>query len=420
MQRVGHPADGMCMRRAMQLEAIGATYATADRSEPADPIRVMIADDEDAIRAAILSVLDADPTIIVVGEASDAQTAIELAAKRQPAVALLDVRMPRGGGPRAASEIAKRSPETRVIALSAMEDAASILEMLDAGADAYVGKADDTDKIVATIHRLVEELPADPGVTRERRLEEVLHGSGWLDRRRERSESVRAVIEAGGPRIVYQPLFDLTDGGCIGAEALSRFDASPTRSPERWFEEADRAGLRIEMELAAVRSATAGLDLLPPETFLSVNVSPVTCCSPDLPAVLADVDPGRIVLEITEHTQVTDYAQLSRCLQPLRTRGVRVAVDDTGAGFSSLSHVLALAPELIKLDIAMCRDIEKDGARQALVHALANFADHIGAGVVAEGIESSEQLLALRDAGVRYGQGFYLGRAVPLEATGGS
>ena len=402
----------------MQLEAIGATYATADHT--ADPIRVMIADDEDAIRAAILSVLDADPTIIVVGEASDAQTAIELAAKRQPAVALLDVRMPRGGGPRAASEIAKRSPETRVIALSAMEDAASILEMLDAGADAYVGKADDTDKIVSTIHRLAEEPPASVEATRDRRLDEVLHGSGWLDRRRERVEHVRAVIDAGGPRIVFQPLFDLTDGEYIGAEALARFDASPTRSPERWFEEADKAGLRIEMELSALRSAFADLDRLPPATFLSVNVSPVTCCSPDLPDVLAGADPSRVVLELTEHTQVTDYSQLSRCLKPMRARGVRIAVDDTGAGFSSLSHVLALAPELIKLDIAMCRDVERDGARQALIHALVDFASHIGAGVVAEGIESSEQLLALRDVGVRYGQGFFLGRAEPLEAMGGS
>jgi EAL domain-containing protein (putative c-di-GMP-specific phosphodiesterase class I)/CheY-like chemotaxis protein len=403
----------------MQLEAIGATAVSVDRADPTDPIRVMIADDEDAIRAALLSVLDADPTIVVVGEASDAQTAIELAAKRQPTVALLDVRMPRGGGPRAASEIAKRSPETRVIALSALEDAASILEMLDAGADAYVGKADDTEKIVSTIHRLAEEAPS-PGATRDRRLDEVLHGSGWLDRRRERAEQVRAIIDAGGPRVVYQPLFDLADGARIGAEALARFDTPPTRSPERWFEEADKAGLRIELELTAVRSALDALDRLPGRSFLSVNVSPVTCCSPDLPDVLGDVDPARVVLEITEHTQVTDYSQLSRCLQPIRTRGVRIAVDDTGAGFSSLSHVLALAPELIKLDIDMCRDIEHDSVRQALVHALADFAGHIGADLVGEGIESAEQMLALRDAGVRYGQGFYLGRAEPLDATGGS
>jgi EAL domain-containing protein (putative c-di-GMP-specific phosphodiesterase class I)/CheY-like chemotaxis protein len=420
MYRAGHRTDCMCMRQAIRPEAIGTTDATTGHAQTPDPIRVMIADDEDAIRAALVSVLEDDPTIIVVGEANDAQTAIELAAKRQPAVALLDVRMPRGGGPRAALEIAKRSPETRVIALSALEDAASILEMLDAGAAAYVGKADDTDTIVSTIHRLAEEPPAAAGVTLERRLDDVLREDGWLDRRRERAALMRSIIDAGGPRIVYQPLFDLSDGDYIGAEALARFDAKPTRPCERWFEEADKAGLLIEMELSALRSAFANLDRLPLSTFLSVNVSPATCFSPELPEVLADRDPARVVLELTEHAPVTDYGQLSRSLEPMRARGVRIAVDDTGAGFSSLSHVLALAPELIKLDIKMCRDVEHDGARRALIHAIVDLAGQIGAGVVAEGIESSAQLIALRDAGVRYGQGFFLGRPERLDTMGGS
>jgi EAL domain-containing protein (putative c-di-GMP-specific phosphodiesterase class I)/DNA-binding NarL/FixJ family response regulator len=429
MQVVAHPSDRICMRRAMQLAAMGTTYAEAEErpdaveSGEADPIRVMIADDEDAIRAAISSLLDDDPGIVVIGEASDAQTAIELAAKRHPAVALLDVRMPRGGGPRAASEICKRSPETRVIALSALEDAASILEMLDAGASAYVGKGEDADKIVSTIHRLASEPAATQEATRERTLDDALGGADWRERRRHRAEDVQRVIDGGGPRIVFQPVFDLGAGTCVGAEALARFDATPTRSPERWFEEADKAGLRIEMELSAVRGALEGLERLPTDMFLSVNLSPITCCSPDLPVTMAAGEAERIVLEITEHTPVADYRQLSRCLQPMRASGVRVAVDDTGSGFSSLSHVLSLGPEMIKLDIAMCRGIETDGARQALVHALAEFADQIGADVVAEGIESSEQLIALRDAGVRFGQGFFLGRAEPLattfETTGG-
>ena len=419
MQRIGHPPDLICMRRAMQMETF---HETLPDPEPpvGGPIRVMIADDEDAIRATLTSLLSTDPGIVVIGEASDAQGAIELAATRHPEVALLDVRMPRGGGPRAASEIARRSPDTRVIALSAMEDAGSILEMLDAGAAAYVAKGDDTDKIVATIHRLAGETEASTTLTRTRALEEALGGPGWLDRRRQRTEQIESIIRAGGPRIVYQPLFDLTDGVCVGAEALSRFDALPTRSPERWYEEADKAGLRAEMELAALRAAFADLDQLPPDAFLSVNVSPATCCSPELPATIERSAPERIVLELTEHTAVPDYQQLSRCLAPLRAAGVRIAVDDTGAGFSSLSHVLALSPELIKLDIAMCRGIETDDARAALVRALADFASHIEADIVAEGIESSEQLIALRDAGVRLGQGFFLGRALPLQGTGGS
>jgi EAL domain-containing protein (putative c-di-GMP-specific phosphodiesterase class I)/DNA-binding NarL/FixJ family response regulator len=403
----------------MQLEAIGARYHEAAPPDTVEPIRVMVADDEDAIRAALSSLLAADPRIVVIGEASDAQAAIEIATERRPNIALLDVRMPRGGGPRAAQEITTRSPDTRVIALSALEDAGSILEMLDAGASAYVGKDEDAAQIVSTIHRLMAEPPASLETSRERAFDELLGGRGWLDRKRQRAEQITRIIRAGGPRIVYQPLFTLGEGRCVGAEALSRFDALPTRSPQRWFEEAERCGLLVDLELAAVEAALDGLDGLPAGAFLSVNVSPVTCCAGELAETIARVDPERIVLEITEHAQVADYAQLDRCLAALRSRGVRVAVDDTGAGFASLSHVLAVAPELIKLDIQMCRDIEHDEARRALVHALADFAAHIGADVVAEGIESSDQLLALREAGVRLGQGFFLGPPRPLAASGG-
>jgi EAL domain-containing protein (putative c-di-GMP-specific phosphodiesterase class I)/DNA-binding NarL/FixJ family response regulator len=399
----------------MQSGAIATTERGGDPAPEDNPISVMIADDEDAIRATLRSLLSVDPGIVVVGEASDAQAAIEIATSRHPEIALLDVRMPRGGGPWAASEITRRSPDTRVIALSALEDAGTILEMLDAGAMAYVSKGDDTETIVAAIHRLAEEAETEA----ERVMRPTLERD-WLDRRRRRTEQIRAIIQAGGPQVVYQPIFDLPAGEYVGAEALSRFDDAPTRSAERWFEEADKAGLRVEMELCAIRSALEDLDRLPPETFLGINVSPLTCCTPELADAIGRSTPARIVLEITEHTPVDDYEQLSGCLRPLRDRGVRVAIDDTGAGFSSLSHVLALGPELIKLDIDMCRGIHTDPARLALVAALADFASHIGADVVAEGIESSEQLFALREAGVRYGQGFLLGRAQPLETIGGS
>jgi EAL domain-containing protein (putative c-di-GMP-specific phosphodiesterase class I)/CheY-like chemotaxis protein len=386
-----------------------------------NPIRVTIADDEDAIRTALTSLLSSDPGIVVVGEASDAQGAIELAASLHPAVALLDVRMPEGGGPRAASEITRHSPDTRVIALSALEDADSILEMMDAGADGYVSKADDIEKIAEAIHRWGDDPAALVDARRERApMQEMLRDTGWIERRRERSERIRAVMQAGGPRLIYQPLIDLTDGRCIGVEALSRFDALPHRAPDKWFAEADLEGLRVEMELIAVRSALDDLDRLDPDAFLSVNVSPVTCCAPELRGTIERSQPERVVLEITEHTPVTDYRELSACLAPLRTRGVRLAIDDTGAGFSSLSHVLGLAPELIKLDIDVCRNIEADETREALVRALADFASHIGADIVAEGIESPAQLFALRDAGVRYGQGFYFGRPQSLPGTGGS
>jgi len=385
-----------------------------------DPISVMIADDEDAIRQALTSYLSTDPAIAVVGEASDAQDAIELAASRHPTVALLDVRMPRGGGSRAASEIVRQSPDTRVIALSAMEDADSILTMLESGATGYVSKDDDMGRIIEAIHRAADDADGEADIPHvHASVRDMVRETRWAERRRDRSLRLRKVINEGGPRVVYQPVFDITDRRWVGVEALARFDAPPHRTPDRWFAEADVAGLRVEMELTSVRAALDDLDRLDADAFVSINVSPWTCCSSQLAEMLEHTPLDRVVLEITEHTPVTDYKRLSACLEPFRERGLRVAVDDTGAGFSSLRHVLGLSPELIKLDIGMSRDIESDDARQALVRALAGFASHIGAEIIAEGIESPEQLFALRDAGVRFGQGFLLGRPQPLPETGG-
>ena len=116
----------------------------------------------------------------------------------------------------------------------------------------------------------------------------------------------------------------------------------------------------------------------------------------------------RMVYAIIKH-KVKDYAELCRALRPLRERGVRLAVDDAGAGFASLNHILALNPDIIKLDVSLTGGIDHDSARQALASSLMAFAARIGATVVAEGIETLRELEALQILGIRYGQGFLLG-----------
>lgn len=148
--------------------------------------------------------------------------------------------------------------------------------------------------------------------------------------------------------------------------------------------------------------------------FLSLNVSPSTIVLPDFTAGLADQPLDRLVLEITEHTQVSDYGVLSEVLAPLRAAGLRIAVDDVGAGFASMRHVLVLAPELIKLDLSLVRGISHDVRRQSLAAALLTFAADLGASVVAEGVETAGELDCLRELGVHFGQGFHLGRPEPL------
>jgi len=125
------------------------------------------------------------------------------------------------------------------------------------------------------------------------------------------------------------------------------------------------------------------------------------------------VDAPRVVLEITEHEAVDDYDTLIRGLAGLREQGVRVAIDDAGAGFASLRHTLQIAPDIVKLDISLTRNIDTDHARQALASALVQFADEMEITIVAEGIETPEELAELVQLGVHYGQGFYLAKPSP-------
>src|SRR5207302_1055710 len=123
-----------------------------------------------------------------------------------------------------------------------------------------------------------------------------------------------------------------------------------------------------------------------------------------------------LVIEITEHAPVEDYDGLNEALRSFRERGGRLAVDDAGAGFSSLRHILRLVPDFIKLDGALTRGIDTDRTRRALGAALISFASEIGVPIIAEGIETQAEVDALRALEVTCGQGFFLGEPGPLAA----
>jgi EAL domain-containing protein (putative c-di-GMP-specific phosphodiesterase class I) len=225
---------------------------------------------------------------------------------------------------------------------------------------------------------------------------------------------VRAVLAAGGPAMLFQPVVDLQAGRPVGVEALARFTSDAFLGTEAWFAAADRVSMGVELELAAIRSSTAQLGALPDGVFLSVNASVRTACSIDLDAHLRSLPRDRVVLELTEHAQITDFTEVNGCLAPHRAAGLRLAIDDTGAGYASFHHLLQLQPDIIKLDIELTRDIDSDPARRSLAVALTAFAAEVGAEVIAEGIETEAELQVLRDLHVPWGQGYHLGRPGPL------
>jgi EAL domain-containing protein (putative c-di-GMP-specific phosphodiesterase class I) len=181
-----------------------------------------------------------------------------------------------------------------------------------------------------------------------------------------------------------------------------------------WTAEAEAVGMLLDLELALAKAAIDQLGALPSDTYLSLNLSPETAVSDRVQRLLEVADPSRIVVELTEHAPVADYDELRESLSGLRERGVRLAIDDAGAGFASLRHIVRLDPDMIKLDITLTRRIDKDPVRQALAVALVSFANQVGATVVAEGVETELQLEALRLTGIRFAQGFLLGSPGPL------
>jgi EAL domain-containing protein (putative c-di-GMP-specific phosphodiesterase class I) len=153
---------------------------------------------------------------------------------------------------------------------------------------------------------------------------------------------------------------------------------------------------------------------LPGDVYVAVNGSPDLVASGALPELLQSVDMSRVVLELTEHASVADYRELTDALAPLRAMGLRIAIDDAGAGYASMRHILSIEPDLVKLDISLTRGIDADCKRRALASALIAFARETDVEIIAEGVETSAELLTLRSLGVRRAQGYYLARPKPL------
>ncbi len=226
---------------------------------------------------------------------------------------------------------------------------------------------------------------------------------------------VRDVIEAGHLLIVHQPIFDVRTGRPVASEALSRVIAEPARPPDQWFADAWRVGLGAELESRAARLALADLPHLPHDCRLAINCSPQFLEHPLAGEIATWPSLDRIVLEITEHVDAEDFARTRDVLQPLRERGLRIAMDDAGNGYSSLRRLIDLAPDVIKLDVALVRGIDVDPVRRSLARAIVDFAHDVGADVVAEGVEVDAELDTLVGLGIFTIQGFLLARPGPVE-----
>lgn len=236
------------------------------------------------------------------------------------------------------------------------------------------------------------------------------------ERRSVLQSSISQLITGNRLTIIHQPIHTLENDAPSGVECLARFPDAAKRGPDKWFSEAGEVGLGVELEMLAVRCALETLPYVPQGFYMSVNASPETIISGALEQALSESTGNRLVIEVTEHQQVDDFAALAAALRRIGPKA-RIAIDDVGAGYAGLRHIVDLEPDILKLDMSLTRDIHSNSARRALASALVAFSREIGCTLVAEGIETAEERDTLRELGITYGQGYFYSKPLPVVAS---
>ncbi|WAT16738.1 EAL domain-containing protein [Aurantiacibacter sp. MUD11] len=260
--------------------------------------------------------------------------------------------------------------------------------------------------------RDLEILQSFAGLAGER-IEASLSEQIGLQQARER---VEAMLDGHAVTMFQQPIHELATGKPVGVECLARFPDLNKRGPDAWFDDAERVGLGNELEMTAVRCALETVGQVPDGIYAAINASPATILSGALRHTLEEAGADNLVIEITEHQEVSDFAALAREIKALKPF-CRIAIDDVGTGYAGLRHLVELQPDILKMDMVLTREIDSDPARRAITAAMVQFASEIGCKLVAEGIETEEERAVMQDLGVDYGQGYLFARPLPVIAA---
>lgn len=233
------------------------------------------------------------------------------------------------------------------------------------------------------------------------------------------------VILGQGLSSVYQPIVDLGTGDIFAYEALTRGPRNTMlESPATLFAIADEVDLTVELDRACFKGALRNAMALEPVHRLFVNLLPMSFYDPAFIEVevgnllsSAGLTPANIVFEITERLAIENFASFKRALGAYTAMGFGVAIDDVGTRHSNLETVMSLRPHFIKISDVLVRGIARSTVKREMLRSLRHIAETIDAVMVAEGIEHVEDVVALRDLGLRYGQGYYIARPAPPFAS---
>lgn len=412
----------------MRSGRVGSSVGHAPPEHALRQARILVVDDV-ASNVTLLRRLLMSAGAAEVAGLTDPREVAAFCRSWQPDLILLDLHMPHMDGVAVLAALQEVLPDDSFVPtlmLTADVTAEAKEQALLAGAKDFVTKPFDRSEVILRVGNLLEtralyvRLQQHHALLQAQLDERLADERRRSDQRRIQAERILEVMRGDVMSMVFQPICALDGGAVVGVEALARFDRFPHRPPNEWFAEADDVGLGGQLEQLAVDRAVAQFGMLDTECFMAVNVSAATAMSEGLKELLAVVPGHRVVLEITEHVHVDDYESLLAGLDDLRRQGVRIAVDDAGVGYAGLQQILQLKPDIIKLDLDMTRGVQGDPARRALAASMVSFAADLGAVLLAEGIETQQDLDALGELGVEWGQGFHLARPAPLTDMTGS
>ena len=235
---------------------------------------------------------------------------------------------------------------------------------------------------------------------------------------KQKIEEFQEILKEGAVYTVFQPIIDLVNGNVLAYEALSRIDReNSVLNIAEMFEIADDTGHVWALEKLCRKKALKAGAKKPKHAKLFLNVDGNVLQDPTFiegftskKATKQGLQPSDIVFEITERSDVENYQILQKIIQHYKKQGYEIALDDVGAGYSGLNRVVNTNPGYLKADMELVRDIDKNQAKQAMIKLLQNYCDTMGYRLIAEGIETKDELETVIQMGVRYGQGYFLGR----------
>lgn len=368
------------------------------------PVRVLLVDDDDLVRRALRRVLGRAG--FTVEEAADGARAVEAVGPDRFDVIVSDINMPNLDGIAMLAAVRDRDLDLPVVLVTAMPQIETATRAVEFGAFRYLIKPVDPAELLqvvrraAQVHRLARvRRAAMQSLGRDASTAGDVAGQEALLRRALASIAMH-----------YQPIVDARTGGLFAQEALLR--TAPTANPLSVIEAADALDRTDELGRAIRSHVAADLESLAPGPLIFLNIHPRDLDDDSLYDPKSPVTrfASRIVLEVTEQASLRGIADLRNRIGRLRELGYRLAVDDYGVGNAGLSSIDALSPDLLKVDMSLVRDVDRDRTKQTLIRSTVALCRDLEVKVVLEGVERVEELQMARSLGADFVQGYLLSR----------